>query len=294
MPLPAEDREGLTRISAFLQGLQELGWAVGRNVRIEYRWGATGSERVRKYAAELIALAPDVILAQGSSTVSALLRATRDVPIVFPLATDPVGEGLVDSLSRPGGNITGFLLQEYDTSGKWVELLKEIAPDVSRVAVLRDPALPSGIGQFAAVQAAGASLGVEVSPIDVGDPQDIEQAVTAFARSPNGGLIVTSGALTLRHRERIVALAERFKLPAVYGVRAHVDGGGLISYSPDLVDQFRRAAGYVDRILRGEKPSDLPVQAPIRYELVINLKAAKTLGVTVSPMLLARADEVIE
>ena len=271
-----------------------MGWTDGRNVRIDIRWGAGDADRIRKYAAELVALAPDVILATGSAAVGPLLQATRTVPIVFVHVADPVGAGFVESLARPGGNATGFTTFEYGMSGKWLELLKEIAPGVTRAAVLRDPAIAAGIGQFGAIQSVAPSLGVEVSPVDVRDAGEIERAVAAFARAPNGGLIVTASALAIVHRDLIITLAARHKLPAVYFARYFVTGGGLISYGPDLVDQYRRAAGYVDRILKGEKPADLPVQAPTKYELVINLKTAKALGLDVPPTLLARADEVIE
>jgi putative ABC transport system substrate-binding protein len=290
----ADDPDGRARTAAFLQGLQQLGWIDGRNIRIDYRWGAGDADNMRKYAAELVALAPDVILASGTATVAPLLQATRTVPIVFVQVTDPVGAGFVDSLARPGGNATGFLLFEYSISGKWLELLKEIAPHVSRAGVIRDPAQTAGTGQFAVIQAVAPSVGMEVSAINVRDAPEIERSVAAFARSANGGLIVTASALSVVHRDLIVTLAARHKLPAVYYRRLYVTGGGLISYGPDLVDQQRRAAGYVNRILNGEKPADLPVQAPTKYELVINLKTAKTLGLTVPPSLLARADEVIE
>jgi len=276
---------------AFLQALQQLGWTDGRNVKIDYRWPAGDADKARKYAAELVALAPDVILAVNSMNLSLLLQATRNVPIVFVGAADPVGAGLVDSLSRPGGNATGFMLFDYDLSAKWPELLKQIAPGVTRAAVLRDPATTSGIGQFAVIQYVAPSVRVEVSPMDVREVSAIEPALVAFARSGNGGLIVPASPLSLVHRERIVALAARHKLPTVYFLRAFVTDGGLISYGPDLPDHWRRAAGYVDRILKGEKPADLPVQAPTKYELIINLKTAKALGLTVPDMLLARADE---
>ena len=255
-----------------------MGWTDGRNVRIDYRWGAGDADNIRKYAAELVALAPDVILASGTATVAPLLQATRTVPIVFAQVTDPVGAGFVDSLARPGGNATGFMLFEYGISGKWLELLKEIAPRVTRAAVIRDPAITAGTGQFGAIQSVAPSLGMEVSPVNVRDAGEIERGVAAFARSANGGLIVTASALSVVHRDLIVTLAARHKLPAVYYRRLFVTGGGLISYGPDVVDQYRRAAGYVDRILKGEKPADLPVQAPTKYELVINLKTAKALG----------------
>jgi putative tryptophan/tyrosine transport system substrate-binding protein len=290
----ADDPEGKARNAAFERGLQELGWTDGRNVRIDYRWGAGDADRIRRYAAELVSLSPDVILTVGSATAGPLLQVTRTVPIVFVQAPDPVGAGFVDSLARPGGNATGFTLFEYGISGKWLELLKEIAPRVTRVAVLRDPAIAAGTGQLGAIQSAAPSFGVELSPLGVRDPGEIERAITAFARSSNGGLIVTVSTLAGVHRDLIVTLAARYKLPAVYYARYIVAGGGLISYGPDFVDQHRRAAGYVDRILKGEKPADLPVQAPTKYELVINLKTAKALGLDVPTTLLSRADGVIE
>jgi putative tryptophan/tyrosine transport system substrate-binding protein len=290
----ADDPQSPVRLAAFLQGLQEAGWTDGRNVRIEYLWGANDVERSRNYAAELVALAPDVILASGSAAVAALQQATRTLPIVFVTVVDPVGSGFVDSLARPGGNITGFPLFEYGISGKWLELLKEIAPPVTRVAVLRDPALASGGGQLGAIQSVAPSFGVEWSPVNMRDAGEIERGVTAFARSPNGGLIVTGSTLATLHRDLIVALAARHRLPAIYPQRYYLTGGGLISYGADTTDPYRRAAGYVDRILKGEKPADLPVQAPTKYELVINLKTARALGLEVPPTLLARADEVIE
>ena len=286
----ADDPDVQARMAAFLQALQQLGWTVGRNVRIDYRSGLGDPDNIRKAVSELAALAPDVILAGGTATMASLLQATRTVPIVFVNIADPVGAGFVDSLARPGGNATGFIQFEYSLSAKWLELLKEIAPGVTRAAVLRDPAITSGIGQFAVIQSVAPSLGVEVSAVNVRDAGEIERSVSAFARSPNGGLILTASALAARHRELIIALAARHKLPAVYFRGYYVTTGGLISYGPDLVDQYRRAAGYVDRILKGEKPADLPVQAPTRYELVVNLKTA----ITVPPTLLARADEVIE
>ena len=293
MHFAADDPESQARLTAFLQGLQELGWTVGRNVRIDTRWGAGDAERYRRYAAELVALAPDVILAVGPSALAQLQQATRSVPIVFTAVPDPVGGGFVASLARPGGNATGFMLFEYSTSGKWPELLKEIAPRVTRAAVIRDPTLTSSVAQFAAIQGAAGSLGVELSPIDMRDAGEIERAVTAFARASNGGLLITPGGSSTR-RSLIITLAARHKLPAVYPFRYHVTSGGLISYGPDTVDQYRRAAGYVDRILKGEKPADLPVQAPTKYELEINLKTAKALGLDVPAAVLARADEVIE
>ena len=290
----ADDAEGQARFAAFREGLQQLGWTDGRNVRIEYRWGGGDADKIRKHAAELAALAPDVILAAGGAITGPLLQATRTVPIVFVHVPDPVGAGFVDSLARPGGNATGFINFEYSVSAKWLELIKQIAPGVTRVAILRDPVLTGGTGQFGAIQSAAPPLGVEVSPVNVRDAGEIERAVAAFARSSNGGLIVTVSALAVVHRDLIITLAARHKLPAVYYERNFVAGGGLISYGPDYLDQYRRAAGYVDRILKGEKPADLPVQAPTKYELVINLKTAKTLGLAVPPSLLARADEVIE
>ena len=289
----ADDPDGQARLRGFLQGLKQSGWTEGRNVRIDARWGA-GDADLRRYAAELIALAPDVILASGNSTVGPLLQVTRTVPIVFALVADPVGSGFVDSLARPGGNATGFMNFEYSLGGKWLELLKEITPGVTRAAVLRDPVLPSGTGQFAAIQAVAPSLGVEATPVNMRDASEIERAITAFARSPNGGLILTGSALAVVHRDLIITLAAHHKLPAVYYRRLYVTDGGLISYGPDIVDQFRLAAGYVDRILKGEKPADLPVQAPTKYELVINLKTAKALGLALPATVLARADAVIE
>jgi putative ABC transport system substrate-binding protein len=286
-----DDPELQSRNAAFLQGLQQLGWTVGHNLRIDYRFPRF--DRIREHAAELAGLAPDVIMATGSATVGPLLQVTRTVPIVFVIVPDPVGAGFIDSLARPGGNATGFTLFEYGMSGKWLELLKEIAPRVTRVAVLRDPNITSGIGQFAAIQTVSPSLGVELRPVDVRDAGEIERAVMGFASS-SSGLIVTGSGLAMGHRDLIVALAARHKLPAVYFQRVFVTGGGLISYGPDYVHQFRQAARYVDRVLRGEKPADLPVQAPTKYELVINLKTAKALGLQVPQTLLATADEVIE
>src|SRR5215510_5726956 len=290
----ADDPRFQTWVEAFLQALALLGWTIGRNVRIDARWAGTNAAEVRRHAAELAALAPDVILAHGSSTVGPLLQATRTVPIVFPIIADPVGAGFVDSLARPGGNVTGFMEFEYSQSGKWLELLKEIVPGMTRAAVLRDTSQGSGTSQFAAIQAAAPSLRVEVTPIGLRDASEIERAMSAFASSPNGGLVVTAGAATVLHSKLIVMLAARYRLPAVYNERSFVAGGGLISYGPDFVDQYRRAAGYVDRILKGEKPADLPVQAPTKYELVINLKTAKALGIEMPASVLARADEVIE
>ncbi len=294
LPATADDVDFQVRIAAFQQGLQQSGWTIGRNVRIDTRWATTDAAEIRRHAAELAALVPDVILAPAATTVGPLLQATRTVPVVFPSIIDPVGAGFVDSLARPGGNATGFMNFEYSLSGKWLELLKEIAPGMTRVAVLRNAATASGPGQFGVIQAVAPSLRVEVSPVNVRDAGEIESAVAAFARAPNGGLIVTMSPLAQRHRNLIVALAARHKLPAVYNDRYYVTAGGLISYGADLIDQYRRAAGYVDRILKGEKPADLPVQAPAKYKLVINLKTAKALGLEVPPTLLARADEVIE
>ena len=294
MPGSADDPELQTRNAAFLQGLSELGWSVGRNVRIEYRWGAGDTERYRAYAAELVALSPDVIMALGSSTVSALLRTTREVPIVFATVIDPVGAGLVASLARPRGNATGFISFEFGMGGKWVELLKEIAPRVTRAVVLRDSGVAAQVGMFGGIQTAANSRGLELRPIDLYEKSEVEGAVAAFAREPNGGLIASPGTRVLSQRKLIVALAAQHKLPAVYPYSSHVAGGGLISYGIDQTDQFRRAAGYVDRILKGEKPADMPVQNPTKYELVINLKTAKALGLIVPPTLLATADEVIE
>ena len=293
IPLAADDPEGKARQTAFLQVLQQLGWADGRNVRIDTRWAGAKADDIHKHAAELAALAPDVILAHGTSTVRPLLQATRTVPIVFVNVIDPVGAAIVDSLARPGGNATGFIQFEYGISGKWLELLKEIAPGVRRVAVLRDAA-NSGTGQFGALQSIAPSMGVELRPVNVGEASEIERTITSFARSPNGGLIQTGSSLATAHRQLIVTLAARYKLPAVYSTRFFVKGGGLISYGADFIDQYRRAAVYVDRILKGEKPADLPVQVPTKYELVINLKTAKALGITVPQGLLARADQVIE
>jgi putative ABC transport system substrate-binding protein len=290
----ADDSMTQARLATFLETLQQLGWTEGQNVQVDRRWGGGDADRIRKYAAELATLNPDVILATGAPATQQLLRATRTVPIVFVLVPDPVGSGFVESLSRPGGNATGFMTFEYGLSGKWLELLKEIAPGVTRAAVLRDPALPAGIGQFAIIQSVVQSVGVDVSPISVRDAAEIERAISAFARSSNGGLIVTTSALARVHINLIITLAARHKLPAVYWDRPSVASGGLISYGANDIDPFRRAAGYVDRILKGENPADLPVQAPTKYELVINLKTAKALGLDVPPSLLARANEVIE
>ena len=292
--LTADDPEGYARITAFAQGLQEAGWTTGRNVRIDYRWGGAGADAMAKYAAELVALAPDVILAATSSSVVALQRITRTIPIVFVQVIDPVSAGFVASLARPGGNATGFTIIEYGFSGKWLELLKEVAPRITRVAVIRDPTGLAQMGQMGAIQSVAPSLGVELRPVEARDAGEIERAVTAFARSGNGGLIVLSGNSSLAHRELIVTLAARERLPAVYADRVFVARGGLMSYDTNRIEQYRRAVGYVDRVLKGENPADLPVQAPTKYELVINLKAAKALGLDVPPTLLARADEVIE
>jgi putative tryptophan/tyrosine transport system substrate-binding protein len=289
----ADDPDGQTRLTGFLQGLQEFGWTAGRNVRIEYRWAPGEAER-RKYAAELVALAPDVIMASTSVSVSALQQTGSTVPIVFASVTDPVGQGFVTSLERPGGNTTGFSLYEYGTSTKWLELLKDVTPGITRVAVIRDPTVPFTHGQFGAIQSAAPSFRVEVRPLDARGASEIERGIAAFASGSNGGLIVLGSTVTLAHRNLIITLAAKHRLPAVYTGRHYVTDGGLMSYGPDRADQYRRAAGYVDRILKGEKPADLPVQAPTKYELVINLKTAKALGLDVPATLLARADEVIE
>ncbi len=294
MPSAADDPEFQARMTAFVQGLAQLGWLDGRNVRIDSRWGVADADRIRKYAAELVALAPDVILANSSAAVAPLLQATRTVPIVFTTVADPVGAGYVDSLARPGGNATGFLVFEYSIAAKWLELLKEVAPRVTRAAVLRDSAIAAGPAQFGVIQAAAPSLGVELRVLDVRDVGEIERAITAFAQGSNSGLIVTGSPGPIFHRDLVIALAARYRLPAVYSVRVFAVDGGLISYGADSVDQFRRAASYVDRILKGEKPADLPVQAPTKYELVINLKTAKALGLDIPTSVLARADEVIE
>jgi putative ABC transport system substrate-binding protein len=294
LPSAPDDAEVQSWVGAFLQGLAQSGWITGRNIRIETRWTRFDTADTRKYAAELVALGPDVILATGTSTVGPLLRLTRTVPIVFPLATDPVAAGLVESLARPGGNATGFMSFEIGVSAKWLELLKEIAPGLKRVAVLRTLATAVGPGQFGVMQAVAPTHGVELRPLDTRDAGEIERTLVAFASEPNSGLIATTGGGVLQHRELIVALAARHRLPAIYAYRSHVMSGGLMSYGLDNLDQYRRAAGYVDRILRGEKPADLPVQAPTKYELVINRKTAKALGLEVPPSLLARADEVIE
>jgi len=293
MAFAPDDPEGRARVTAFMQALQQLGWADGRNVRIDSRWAQNAAD-LRQFTAELVELAPEVIMTSSSVATAATLQATRTIPIVFTIVIDPVGAGYVDSLARPGGNATGFTIYEYSMSGKWLELLKAIAPDLRRAVVLRDPAVASGPGQFAAIQAVASSLGVELRPVDVRDAGEIERAIATFAQSANSGLIVTGSTGAAVHRELIVTLAARHRLPAVYNSRFWAAAGGLMSYGPDFLDQFRRAAGYVDRILKGEKPVDLPVQAPTKYELVINLKAAKALGLTVPDKLLPIADEVIE
>jgi putative tryptophan/tyrosine transport system substrate-binding protein len=290
----ANDPEGQARLAALKQGLEQLGWIDGRNLRIEARWGEDDAERERKYAAELVALSPDVIVASGSLSVASLQQVTPSLPIVFAAVGDPVGGGFVDTLARPGGNTTGFMLFEYSLSGKWLELLKQIAPNLTRAVVLRRANVPSGSAEFAVIQTLAQSLGVEVRPVSIRETGDMERAATILSRSANGGLIVTPSASAWVHRDLIIAMAAQYKLPAVYAYRVNVIGGALISYGPDPVDQFRRAASYVDRILKGEKPADLPVQAPTKYELAINLKTAKALGLTVPPLLLATADEVIE
>jgi putative ABC transport system substrate-binding protein len=294
MPYNANDPQSQNRNAAFLQGLQQLGWTIGQNVQIDYRWSEGNEDDTRKYAAELVALAPDVIFTSGSAAIGPLRRATRTVPIVFVLVPDPVGAGFVDSLARPGGNITGFTQFDYGIGAKWLEVLKEIAPNTTRAAVIRDPAITAGIGQWGAILSVSPSVAIEVSPVNLVDAGEIDRGLTAFARSPNGGVIVTGSALAVVHRDLIIALAARLRLPAVYYDRYFATAGGLVSYGPNNVEQFRLAAAYVDRILKGEKPADLPVQAATKYELVINLKTAKALGLEVPPILLARADEVIE
>ena len=290
----ADDPQGQARLLAFRHALQQLGWSDGYNMRIETRWGEDDVERERTYAAELVGLAPDVILASGSLSVAALQRVTHTLPIVFAAVSDPVGAGFVDTLSRPGGNTTGFMLFEYSLSGKWLELLKQVAPRVTQAGIVRVPNLPSAAAEFASLQAVARYIGVEITPLNIRDPGQIERAVAAFARSANNGLILPPSASGSVHRNLIITLAARYKLPAVYTYRFAVTEGGLISYGPDAVDQFRRAAGYVDRILKGEKPGDLPVEVPTKYELVINLKTAEALGLDVPTTLLARADEIIE
>jgi putative tryptophan/tyrosine transport system substrate-binding protein len=294
MGVAADDTEGQARVTLFVQALEQFGWTDGRNMRIDVRWGAVDADRYRKYAEELVALAPDVILAGSSAALGPLQQATRTVPIVFAGVTDPVGAGYVDSLARPGGNVTGFSLFEYGIAGKWLELLKQIAPAVTRAAVMRDPTILLGIGQWAVIQAMAPSTGVDLSLVNMRDASEMERDIAAFARSSNGGLIVTAGTWGTVHRELIIMLAARHKLPAVYFERFFVTSGGLISYGPHMIDQYQRAAGYVDRILKGEKVADLPVQTPTNYELAINLKTAKALGLTVPPSVIARADAVIE
>jgi putative ABC transport system substrate-binding protein len=294
MNLAADDVIAQARLKVFVQGLRDLGWAEGRNVQIDTRWGAGDADLFRKYAAELVALAPDTILAASGATMPALMQATKTVPIVFVLVPDPIGSGFVASLARPGGNATGFSLHEFGTSGKWLEVLKEIAPDVTRAAVLRDPADPAGTGQFGAIQLAATSFGVDVRPVDVRDAAAIERGLADLAGSANGGVIVTGSAPATVHRDLIIALAARHRLPAVYPYRHFPASGGLIAYGPDQIHQYRQAAGYVDRILKGEKPADLPVQTPTKYETVLNLKTAKALGIEVPTSILLRADEVIE
>jgi putative tryptophan/tyrosine transport system substrate-binding protein len=294
LPAGPDDADYQSWVGAFQQGLAQLGWTIGRNVRIEVRWSGGKADEARRYATELAALAPDVMLAHGTSTVRPLLQTTRSVPIVFPAVGDPVGAGFVDNLAQPGGNVTGFMSFEYSFSGKWLELLKQIAPTVTRAAVLRDPGSIAGTAQFAAIQTVASSLGVELRPVDVRDAGEIERSVAAFARQPNGGLIVVPGGNAVVHRHLIIALGARHKLPAVYYQRLFVTGGGLLSYGADYIDQYQRAAGYVDRILKGEKPADLLVQAPTKYQLVLNLKTAKALGIEMPATVLARADEVLE
>ena len=294
LPAVSDDLEFQKWVGAFLQALAQLGWTIGRNVQVDTRWATANTAAVRKHATELAALAPDVILAHGSMTVGPLLEATRTVPIVFPIVADPVGAGFVESLARPGGNATGFMNLEYGMGGKWLELLKEIAPSVTRAAIIRDTANPSGIAVFGIIQAMAPSLRMEVIPINIREAGEFERSMAAFARLPNGGLVVTPSGPTLLHRNLIVTLAARYKLPAIYPERTFAAGEGLVSYGADFLNQYRQAAIYVDRILKGEKPADMPVQAPTKYELVINLKTAKTLGLIVPPSLLARADEVIE
>ena len=294
LPATADDAVFQARVGVFQQELALLGWAIGRNVRIDIRWASANASEIRRHAAELAALMPDVILATGDSTMPPLLQATRTVPIVFPVVVDPVANGYVDSLARPGGNATGFMISEYSMGGKWLELLKEIAPPVTRAAVIRDATTPSGIAQFGVIQAMAPSLRIEVSAINTRDAHELERDVAAFARSPNGSLIIAASGVAIRHRELIITLAARHKLPAIYFASFFVTSGGLMSYGADLLDQYRRAASYVDRILKGEKPADMPVQAATKYELVINLKTAKALGLTVPPSLLSRVDQVIE
>jgi putative ABC transport system substrate-binding protein len=290
----ADDPEAPALVGAFSQGLAESGWIIGRNARIDYRWYQGNPEAARAYAAELLALTPDIILTSGTPGTTAVKQLTRTVPIVFTRVGDPVGSGILNSLARPGGNVTGFMNYEFSFGGKWVDLLKEIAPHVSRVAVFRDETNPTGIAQFGIIQAMATSVGLQVTPVSVSNSDEIASAVEAFAHSPNGGAIMTGGAMITGHRDLILKLVARYKLPAITYDRFSAANGGLISYGPDFADQFRRAAGYVDRILKGEKPSELPVQAPTKYELVVNLKTAKALGLTIPQSVLTRADEVIE
>jgi putative tryptophan/tyrosine transport system substrate-binding protein len=290
----AEDLEGQARLAAFVQALQQLGWTDGRNVRVDTRWGAADADRYHKYAAELVALAPDVLVATTTPAVAALQQATRTLPIVFAAVVDPVGAGFVTNLAQPGGNTTGFALYEYGISGKWLALLKEIAPNVTRAAIARDPSTASGIGQLGALQAVAPSLGIELTPVDVRDESELERAVTLFARRPNGGIIITASPTARMKREKVIALVAQHRLPTIYPFRYFISAGGLVCYGPNVIEQYRLAADYVSRVLKGEKPADMPVQAPTKYELVINLKTAKALGLTVPPTLLARADEVIE
>jgi putative tryptophan/tyrosine transport system substrate-binding protein len=294
LPTKADDAQFQTWLGAFLQALAESGWKIGRNVRIDIRWPGANAADIRKDAAELVALAPDVILAHGASVVGPLLEATRTVPVVFAVAVDPVGAGLVESLARPGGNATGFSGMEYSLGGKWLELLKQVAPGVTRAAILRDAGITAGVGLFGVIQAAAPSVRIEVTPLNMRDGPEIERGIEVFARSVNGGLVITASGLATRHRDLIIMLAAQHRLPAVYFERSYVAAGGLVSYGPDFIDQYRRAAGYVARILKGEKPADLPVQAPVKYETVLNLKTAKALGLDVPDVVLVRADEVIE
>jgi putative ABC transport system substrate-binding protein len=294
LPASADDADFQSLFGAFLQALAQLGWTIGTNLRVDVRWVTGNAAAIRKHAAELAALAPDVIVAHGGATVSPTQQATRTIPIVFTVASDPVATGYADSLARPGGNITGFMTAEYSTAGKWLEMLKQIAPGVTRVAILRDPGVPAGLAQFSAIQTGAVSLGIAISPINVRDASEIERGIAAFARSANGGLIVTASSMAQQQRGSIVSMVTRSKLPAVYFNRIFVSAGGLMSYGVDFIDQYRRAAGYVDRILKGEKPADLPIQAPVKYQTVVNLKAAKAIGLMVPPSVLVSADEVIE
>ena len=294
LPAAADDPEHQAWLGAFLQALAQSGWIIGRNLRIDIHWATADAANIRKHTTELVALAPDVVLAAGASTVGPMLQVTRTIPVVFPTAVDPVGAGFVDNLAQPGGNATGFLLYEYSLGGKWLELLKQVAPDVTRVGVLRDSTTPSGSGQLGAIQAAASSFGLEVHPLNIRDAQEIEREIAAFGQSPKGGLILTGSGPSIRYHDLIIRLAAEQRLPAVYYERFYAAAGGMISYGPDRIDQYRRAAGYIDRILRGEKPGELPVQAPTKYELVINLKTAKALGIKVPDALLTSASEVIE